>query len=61
MIGEETLRAGDYVGDGFAYLNVDVPVYIVVQTQSLTARLSASFCTDGKVNVCVAGVEPYAR
>ena len=26
MIGEETLRAGDYVGDGFAYLNVDVPV-----------------------------------
>lgn len=61
MIGEETLRAGDYVGDGFAYLNVDVPVYIDVQTQSLTARLSASFCTDGKVNVCVAGVEPYAR
>lgn len=50
-LGEDALRlrAEDYVGGGFVYLDVDVPVYADGQTQSLTARLSASSCTGGEV------------
>lgn len=46
---EHGLRAEDYVGGGFVYLDVDVPVYADGQTQSLTARLNASSCTGGEV------------